>query len=234
MSRATFSILFYVNKGKEKNGMVPVMGRITVNGTQSQFSCKHNIPLDKWDVKGNCAKGRSKEVLQLNRDLDNIKAQIIKHYQYLSDRVAFVTAEMVRNAYQGMGSEYETLLGAFDKDIENFKKRVGKDRTKSTLSAMKLSRGSVADFIQAHYRRKEISMLELTPDFIKDFAAYLSTERGLANGTIWQRCMWLKGDVMRAHDNGKIPRRSALGTLAPARTRLRSSTSARIARKGSS
>ena len=45
MSRATFSILFYVNKGKEKNGMVPVMGRITVNGTQSQFSCKHNIPL---------------------------------------------------------------------------------------------------------------------------------------------------------------------------------------------
>ncbi len=98
----------------------------------------------------------------------NIKAQIIKHYQYLSDRVAFVTAEMVRrsalatlcskNAYQGMGSEYETLLGAFDKDIENFKKRVGKDRTKSTLSAMKLSRGSVADFIQAHYRRKDISM----------------------------------------------------------------------------
>ena len=48
--------------------------------------------------------------------------------------------------------------------------------------------------------------LSLTPDFIKDFAAYLSTERGLASGTIWQRCMWLKGVVMRAHYNGKIPR----------------------------
>ena len=35
--------------------------------------------------------------------------------------------------------------------------------------------------------------------------------------------MWLKGVVMRAHYNGKIPRRSALGTLAPARTRSRSS-----------
>jgi hypothetical protein len=31
-----------------------------------------------WDVKGNCAKGSSKEALQINRDLDNIKAQIIK------------------------------------------------------------------------------------------------------------------------------------------------------------
>jgi len=54
----------------------------------------------------------------------NIKAQIIKHYQHLSDREAFVTAEMVRNAYQGFGSEYETLLGAFDKDIANLKRRV--------------------------------------------------------------------------------------------------------------
>ena len=131
--RSTFKVLFYVNKSKEKDGIVPVMGRVTINGTQSQFSCKRNIPLSLWDVKGNCAKGRSKEALQLNRELDNIKAQIIKHYQHLSDREAFVTAEMVRNSYQGFGSEYETLLNAFDKDITNFKKRVGKDRVISTL-----------------------------------------------------------------------------------------------------
>lgn len=36
MSRSTFSVLFYVNRSKEKNGMVPVMGRVTINGTQSQ------------------------------------------------------------------------------------------------------------------------------------------------------------------------------------------------------
>ena len=164
--------------------MVPVMGRVTINGTQSQFSCKKNIPLDMWDVKGNCAKGRSKEALQLNRELDNIKAQIIKHYQHLSDRETFVTAEMVRNSYQGFGSEYETLLNAFDKDIANQKKRVGKDRSASTLWAMERSRKDVAEFIQSHYRRTDMSMLELTPEFIKDFAAYLSTDRGLANGTI--------------------------------------------------
>ena len=159
MSRSTFSVLFYVNRGKEKNGVVPVMGRVTINGTQSQFSCKKSIPLTLWDAKGNCAKGRSKEALQLNRDLDNIKAQIIKHYQHLADREAFVTAEMVRNSYQGFGSEYETLLNAFDKDIASFKKRVGKDRVISTLWAMQLSRKDTASFIESHYRRKDISML---------------------------------------------------------------------------
>ena len=65
MSRSTLSVLFYVNRGKEKNGVVPVMGRVTINGTQSQFSCKKSIPLTLWDTKGNCAKGLSKEALQL-------------------------------------------------------------------------------------------------------------------------------------------------------------------------
>ena len=77
----------------------------------------------------------------------------------MSDREAFVTAEIVRNSYQGFGSEYETLLSAFDKDIASFKKRVGKDRVISTLWAMQLSRKDTASFIESHYRRKDISML---------------------------------------------------------------------------
>ncbi len=206
MSRSTFSVLFYANKSKVKNGIVPVMGRITINGTQSQFSCKRSIPLSLWDAKGNCAKGRSREALDLNRDLDNIKAQIIKHYQHLSDREAFVTAEMVRNAYQGFGSEYETLLGAFDKDIANLKRRVGKDRALGTYKLQVRSRNYVADFLQMNFRRNDISMQELIPDFIKEFAVYLSNDRGLASSTIWLTCMHLKGVVGRAHDNGKIQR----------------------------
>ena len=206
MSRSTFSVLFYANKSKVKNGIVPVMGRITINGTQSQFSCKRSIPLSLWDANGNCAKGRSREALDLNRDLDNIKAQIIKHYQHLSDREAFVTAEMVRNAYQGFGSEYETLLGAFDKDIANLKRRVGKDRALGTYKLQVRSRNYVADFLQMNFRRTDISMQELTPDFIKEFAVYLANDRGLASSTIWLTCMHLKGVVGRAHDNGKIQR----------------------------
>ena len=126
MARSTFKVLFYVNGSKEKNGIVPIMGRVTINGTVAQFSCKQNIPKTLWDVKGNRAKGKSQGARDINLALDNIKAQIIKHYQKLSDREAFVTAEMVRNAYQGIGSEYETLIRAFDKDCANFLKRVEK------------------------------------------------------------------------------------------------------------
>lgn len=206
MARSTFKVLFYVNGSKEKNGIVPIMGRVTINGTVAQFSCKQSILKTLWDVKGNKAKGKSVEARNINLALDNIKAQIIKHYQKLSDREAFVTAEMVRNAYQGIGSEYETLVRAFDKDCANFLKRVGKDRTIGTYKVMVRSRNYVAAFIKSFYKRTDMSMLELTPDFIKEFAAYLTNERGLKNATIWLHCMWLKGVVMRAHFNGLIPR----------------------------
>ncbi len=206
MARSTFKVLFYVNGSKEKNGIVPIMGRVTINGSVAQFSCKQTIPKALWDAKGNRAKGKSIEARDINHALDNIKAQIIKHYQRISDREAYVTAEMVRNAYQGIGSEYETLLGAFDKDNATFQKRVGTDRVKGTYMARVRARNHVAAFIKANYKRSDLSMLELTPDFIKEFAVFLSTERGLQNGSIWTNCMWLKGVVMRAHFNGLIPR----------------------------
>ena len=113
---------------------------------------------------------------------------------------------MVRNAYQGIGSEYETPIKAFDKDCANFLKRVGKDRTIGTYKVMMRARNYVAAFIKSFYKRNDMSMLELTPDFIKEFAAYLTAERNLKNATIWLNCMWLKGVVMRAHYNGLIPR----------------------------
>ena len=132
--RCTFKTVFYVNGSKERNGIVPIMGRVTINGTIAQFSCKQSVTKAIWDAKGNRAIGKSKEAKEVNFALDNIKAQIAKHYQRLSDREAFVTAEMVRNAYQGIGTEYETLLRAFDKENAAFAKRVGKDRAKNTYN----------------------------------------------------------------------------------------------------
>ena len=72
--RSTFKVLFYVNGSKEKNGIVPIMGRVTINGSVAQFSCKLTIAKTMWDAKGNRAKGKSKESRDINLALDNIKA----------------------------------------------------------------------------------------------------------------------------------------------------------------
>ena len=57
----TFKTVFYVNGSKERNGIVPIMGRVTINGTIAQFSCKQSVSKAIWDAKGNRAIGKSKE-----------------------------------------------------------------------------------------------------------------------------------------------------------------------------
>ena len=204
--RSTFKTIFYVNGSKEKNGIVPIMGRVTINGTIAQFSCKQSISKELWDAKGNKAKGKSREAMAVNYALDNIKAQITKHYQRLSDREAFVTAEMVRNAYQGIGTEYETLLRAFDKENEAFAKRVGKDRSINTYNKHLIVRKYVAEFIKKQYKRADMAMNELTEDFIRDFCLYLRNEVGLAQSSVWIYSTPLKHIVTTAHYHDKIPR----------------------------
>ena len=44
--RSTFKVLFYVNGSKEKNGIVPIMGRVTIKGSLAQSSVWiYSIPL---------------------------------------------------------------------------------------------------------------------------------------------------------------------------------------------
>ncbi len=204
--RSTFKVLFYVNGSKEKNGAVPIMGRVTVNGQVAQFSCKLTIAPSLWEAKGNRAKGRGEEANKINHALDKIKARIIELYNQIRERENFVTAEMVRNAYQGIGTEYETLLRAFDKFIADFAKRVGKDRTAETYQKHCCVRNHVANFIQSHYKRKDIAMKELTEDFIRQFEIYLRTEVGLMSSTVWMYTAPLKMIVTRAHCDGYIHR----------------------------
>ena len=74
MSRSTFRVLFYLKRNApKKNGLVPVMGRITVNGKISQFSCKLDVEEKLWNVNLGRMSGRSVVAQEANRMLDKIR-----------------------------------------------------------------------------------------------------------------------------------------------------------------
>lgn len=136
MTRSTFKVLFYLKRQSEKNGKVRVMGRITVNDTISQFSCKLNIRPALWDTQANKASSKSIETQRINERLENIKTNIGKQHQHICDRDSYVTAEKVKNAWLGLGDVYQLLMQTFDEYLAALKKRVGKDRSKNTFKKL--------------------------------------------------------------------------------------------------
>ena len=184
MQRSTFKVLFYVKRQSEKSGQIPVMGRITINGTISQFSCKFTVRSTLWDAKANKASGKSLEAQRLNEKLENIKTNIGKQYQRLCDRDSYVTAEKVRNAFLGMGDDCRLLLQTFDEYLAGFLKRVGKDRAYSSYEDYCKRRRRLASFLEYEYHVKDIAFKELKREFIEKFVVYLSSVQGMRSGTI--------------------------------------------------
>ena len=204
MQRSTFKVLFYVKRQSEKSGQVPVMGRITINGTMSQFSCKLSVRSSLWDAKANKAAGRSLESQRINEKLENIKTNIGKQYQRLCDRDSYVTAEKVRNAFLGMGDDCRLLLQTFDEYLAGFLKRVGKDRAYSSYDNYRKRRNRLASFLEYEYRVKDIPFKELKRDFIEKFVVYLSSVQGMRSGTIHSTLKKLKLMTYTAYKNGWI------------------------------
>ena len=109
--KSTFSVIYYLKRQVvKKDGTVPVMGLITVDGSQTQFSCKLTIDPKLWDTKGGRVTGRSTAALETNRMLDKMRVRINKHYQEIMERDNFVTAEKVKNAFLGLEHRYHTLM----------------------------------------------------------------------------------------------------------------------------
>ena len=205
MQRSTFKVLFYVKRQSEKHGQVPVMGRITINGTMSQFSCKLSVRASLWDAKANKASGKSLEAQRINEKLENIKTNIGKQYQRLCDRDSYVSAERVRNAFLGMGDDCHLLLQTFDEYLAGFLKRVGKDRAYSSYKDYCKRRRRLASFLEYEYHVKDIAFKELKRDFIEKFVVYLSSIQGMRSGTIHSTVKKLKLMTYTAYKNGWIP-----------------------------
>ncbi len=70
----TMSILFYPKKKQsEKDGMVSLYARITVNGQRSEFSLGRKVDARRWCSLGGKLKGTTRKVSELNSFLDQVR-----------------------------------------------------------------------------------------------------------------------------------------------------------------
>ena len=84
MARSTFKTLFYLNRSKQKkNGKYPIMGRITIDGEQVQYSTGKETAPELWDSRKGRCKGAGEEAREINRYLQSKEEQTQAKYQEL-------------------------------------------------------------------------------------------------------------------------------------------------------
>ena len=206
--KSTFSVIYYLKRQVvKKDGTVPVMGRITVDGSQTQFSCKLSVDPKLWDTKGGRVTGRSAAALETNRMLDKMRVRINRHYQEIMERDNFVTAEKVKNAFLGLEHRYHTLMQVYRRHNEDYEKQVEAGmKAKGTLEKYRVVYKHLQEFLTIRYHVKDIALKELTPAFISDFEMFLRTDKHCCTNTVWLYVCPLRTMVFIAINNEWLTR----------------------------
>jgi hypothetical protein len=129
--RSTFSVLFYLKKAaRRKNGLCPVMGRITVDGESRAFSLRKDADPYLWDAGAGRMTGKSRLSLSINREIDKYREKIDGCYHEILYGQCYITAEIIKNTLEGRGEKATGLMKLYREHNEEFRLRIGIDKVR--------------------------------------------------------------------------------------------------------
>lgn len=205
--RNTFRILFYVKKKSPlRNGELPIMGRITIDGRRAHFSAQLSVPPRLWETLPGRAAGRSAAAQRINDRLDNLRYRAIRCYETLLAEQGFVTPQAVKARLFGSDSDGATLLAFFRRHNDDFARMVGVSRSKSSLYKYRCVCSHLAAFIRHRYACDDLPFRELDRNFVVEFHAWIRREPALRTNTAWVYMTAFKHILMLARGLGYMQR----------------------------
>ena len=203
MDKSTFSILFIMQKGKPNaEGNAPIFARITINHQMTHLATRYYLPPERWLPKEGRTVGRTKEEKEVNAYLDNLRGLIFAKYNEMFLAGEVVTARKLKCRLISKDEKSMTLLELFDDYIKNYAKLVGHTTSKVTHDRYLLVRKRIAEYMEAEYKRSDISVNEVHPKFINGFEIFLRTQFNLSTNYVMKTILKFKSVYQVAIDNG--------------------------------
>ena len=198
-----FKVLLYLKKTEpDKSGKAPIMGRITLNRTMTQFSTKLSCTPKLWNARESRLDGKSREAVETNAKIEKLLLAINEAFEELQSRKRDFDAKAVKELLQGSMETQMTLLRLFDRLIEEQKSRIGIDVSASSMSTYHYARLTLGDFINKKYKMNDIAFGALNEQFIREYQAYTEEERGYSNQTTRHYLALLKKVCRIAYKEG--------------------------------
>ncbi len=179
-----FKVLLYLKKSNlNKSGKAPIMCRVTVNNSISQFSCKLSCTPLLWNPRESRLDGKSKEAVEANQKIDKLLLGIHSAFDSLVERNKPFDAESVKNLYQGSMGTQMTLLALLSRHMEELRSRVGIDVAPTTLQTYVYTHRSLGKFIKKKFKTKDVAFGQLNEQFIREYQDFVLGELGYAMDT---------------------------------------------------
>ena len=155
------------------------MGRITVNRTMAQFSCKLSCTPELWNARESRLDGKSREAVETKARIGRLLVSINTAFDTLVSRRTDFDAAAVRDLFQGGLEKRMTLLKLLDRHIEEIKSLIGTEYSSRTLPNYVYTRRRLAEFIAKCHKVADLAFCQLNEQFIREFQEHVVIENGL-------------------------------------------------------
>ena len=173
------TILFHLKNRKNSKGEQQIYLRLTVDGKRKESSFNRSISANKWDKHGQCGKGRTEDILSLNKLLTSTKQNLYKKQQEMIYNDEDITVETLMNKYLGIGEKVKNLIEVIKEDNKRTKNLVKNGTYRKYLALL----NHVEEFIIFQYKVSDLNIKKINYQFVDDFDFYLRTEKSIGNNT---------------------------------------------------
>ena len=196
MKTEKMKVLLYLKKsGLDKAGKAPIMGRITIERSIAQFSCKLSCNPDLWNPRESRMDGKSREAVEINGRLENLLLSIQSAYQSLIAKGLPFDATDVKEQFQGC-VQARCML------IREKESHIGIDIKEESMSAYHSTRKRLQEFIQKKYHVSDLAFSQLTENFIYELQTFCLGELGHQQSTFFRVAADLKTVCRQAYREG--------------------------------
>ncbi len=207
--KQNLSILIWANHSKkDKNGMVPLYARITIDGKRAEISLYNKVNPEKWDKETGTLKGNDLETKTLNKHLLQVKSDLNVHFINLGITNQTVSTQMLSDSYLGKETKpkEKTLMDVFEYHNRKFKEKAEHGSVSlKTWTRFEILKNKVLKFMEANYKEKDRNLSQIKYSFATDFEHYLMITDKLATNTLMKYIKMLKTVLNVAVSNEWIP-----------------------------
>ena len=211
------STLFYAKTAKSnKNGLLPIYQRITVNGERIEMSTSKFIEKAKWNTSAGKIKGSSEEARLINSYLDILKNKVYEAEKWMVNNNLEINAQTFKNKLLGIEEKQRKLMLIFQEHNKRMKELINKEFSINTYKKYETTLAHTKEFLKTQYAISDISINRIDLAFITDFDFYLRNTKNCNNnstikyirnfGKIVKQCYkngWLERDPFLNYD-GKV------------------------------
>lgn len=171
-------ILCFIKKTKLlKNGEAPIFIRLTKGLERAEFGLKKSVLPQHWDDKSQRVNSDSPTSAEINTLISNYLLSIKSVIDYLRFTQDTISPQEVINRINSKKNQQRTILQIFREHNAKVEKLLGIDYAKGTIKRYETCLAHTQNFIRWQFKRDDLPLDQINPQFIKNYEFYLKTER---------------------------------------------------------